>query len=106
MERRPSSNSLRCLFCADLPGGGHCRARERVLDVAGRLFREKGFDGIGIDDLMKGSRADARRFYANFKSKEELMANSANERSRELDQGDEQGEARAFESYCGWLSLH
>jgi AcrR family transcriptional regulator len=36
-------------------GGGHCRARERVLDVAGRLFREKGFDGIDIDDLMKGA---------------------------------------------------
>ena len=27
--------------------------RERVLDVAGRLFREKGVDGIGLDGLMK-----------------------------------------------------
>jgi TetR/AcrR family transcriptional repressor of nem operon len=65
-------------------GGGHCRARERVLDVAGRLFREKGFDGIGIDDLMKGSWADARRFYANFKSKEGLMAKSCERTLAEL----------------------
>jgi TetR/AcrR family transcriptional regulator, transcriptional repressor for nem operon len=31
------------------------RNRKRVLEVAGKLFREKGFDGIGIDDLMKGA---------------------------------------------------
>ena len=27
--------------------------RERIVDVASRLFREKGFDGIGVADLMK-----------------------------------------------------
>ena len=29
--------------------------RERILDVAGTLFREKGFDGIGIADIMKAA---------------------------------------------------
>ena len=48
--------------------------RERVLDVAGRLFREKGFNGIGVDDLMKGAGLTHGGFYANFKSKEELVA--------------------------------
>ena len=47
------------------------RNRERVLDVAGRLFREKGFDGIGDDGLMKGAGLTHGGFYANFKSKEE-----------------------------------
>ena len=27
--------------------------RQRILEVAGRLFREKGFDGIGVDGIMK-----------------------------------------------------
>ena len=52
--------------------------RERVLDVAGRLFRENGFDGIGVDGLMKGAGLTHGGFYANFKSKEELAAKSAN----------------------------
>jgi len=27
--------------------------REKILDVAGALFRERGFDGIGVADIMK-----------------------------------------------------
>jgi TetR/AcrR family transcriptional regulator, transcriptional repressor for nem operon len=45
------------------------RNRKRVLDVAGRLFRENGFDGIGVDGLMKGAGLTHGGFYANFKSK-------------------------------------
>lgn len=48
--------------------------RERVLDVAGRLFRERGFDGIGVADLMKGAGLTHGGFYGQFASKEELMA--------------------------------
>ena len=29
--------------------------REEILDVAGTLFRERGFDGIGVADIMKGA---------------------------------------------------
>ncbi len=29
------------------------RNRERILDAAAQLFRERGFDGIGVADLMK-----------------------------------------------------
>ena len=35
--------------------------RQTVINVASRLFREHGFDGIGLKDLMKGCRADPRR---------------------------------------------
>ena len=28
--------------------------RQTVINVASRLFREHGFDGIGLKDLMKG----------------------------------------------------
>lgn len=50
--------------------------RARILEVAGRLFRQKGFDGIGVDDLMKSAGLTHGGFYANFKCKEDLMAQS------------------------------
>ena len=28
--------------------------RQSVINTASRLFRERGFDGIGLKDLMKG----------------------------------------------------
>ena len=29
--------------------------RDRIIDAAGRLFRERGFDGIGVANLMKAA---------------------------------------------------
>ena len=29
--------------------------REKILAVAGELFREKGFDGIGVPEVMKAA---------------------------------------------------
>ena len=48
--------------------------RERILKVAARLFREKGFDGIGVADLMKSAGLTHGGFYGHFSSKEDLMA--------------------------------
>jgi TetR/AcrR family transcriptional repressor of nem operon len=48
--------------------------RERVLQVASRLFRERGFDGIGVADLMKSAGLTHGGFYGQFGSKEDLMA--------------------------------
>lgn len=48
--------------------------RDRVLDVAARLFRERGFDGIGVADLMKSAGLTHGGFYGQFGSKEALMA--------------------------------
>jgi TetR/AcrR family transcriptional regulator, transcriptional repressor for nem operon len=46
--------------------------RERIVDVAGRLFRENGLDGIGVADLMKGAGMTHGGFYGHFDSKEQL----------------------------------
>lgn len=46
--------------------------RRRIIDVAGRLFRERGFDGIGVADLMKAAGLTHGGFYGHFKSKEDL----------------------------------
>ncbi|MGY3620220.1 TetR/AcrR family transcriptional regulator [Bradyrhizobium sp. USDA 10063] len=46
--------------------------RQTVINVASRLFRERGFDGIGLKDLMKGAGLTQGGFYKQFGSKEEL----------------------------------
>ncbi|SHN17506.1 TetR/AcrR family transcriptional regulator [Roseibium suaedae] len=46
--------------------------RETVINVASRLFREHGFDGIGLKDLMKGAGLTQGAFYKQFASKEDL----------------------------------
>ncbi|ANL49646.1 TetR family transcriptional regulator protein (plasmid) [Rhizobium phaseoli] len=48
--------------------------RETVINVASRLFREHGFDGIGLKDLMKGAGLTQGGFYKQFASKDDLAA--------------------------------
>ncbi|MGK6316452.1 TetR family transcriptional regulator [Neorhizobium sp. DT-125] len=48
--------------------------RETVINVASRLFRERGFDGIGLKDLMKGAGLTQGGFYKQFESKDDLAA--------------------------------
>jgi TetR/AcrR family transcriptional repressor of nem operon len=52
--------------------------RERILDVAGTLFRERGFDGIGVADIMKQAGLTHGGFYGLFKSKDDLAPRSRN----------------------------
>ncbi len=48
--------------------------RERIIQVAARLFRERGFDGIGVAELMNFAGLTHGGFYGHFASKEDLMA--------------------------------
>lgn len=81
--------------------------RERIVETAARLFREKGFDGIGVADLMKGAGLTHGGFYGHFASKEVLLAEAtakALEKSvmkwRQLaDQAPERPVAAIAESY-------
>ena len=51
--------------------------RQTVIDVASRLFRENGFDGIGIKDLMKAAGLTQGAFYKQFASKDDLAAQAS-----------------------------
>jgi TetR/AcrR family transcriptional repressor of nem operon len=51
--------------------------RQTVIDVASRLFRERGFDGIGLKDLMEGAGLTQGAFYKQFASKEDLIAQAS-----------------------------
>ncbi|BAI75598.1 transcriptional regulator (plasmid) [Azospirillum sp. B510] len=48
--------------------------RRRVVEVASALFRERGFNGIGVADLMKEAGLTHGGFYGQFASKEDLAA--------------------------------
>jgi TetR/AcrR family transcriptional repressor of nem operon len=51
--------------------------RERILDAAAQRFRERGFEGIGVADLMKEAGLTHGGFYGHFSSKEDLIAEAS-----------------------------
>jgi TetR/AcrR family transcriptional repressor of nem operon len=60
--------------------------RKRIVETAARMFREKGFDGAGVDAIMKGAGLTHGGFYGHFRSKDDLAAEAvtrALERSAE-----------------------
>lgn len=48
-------------------------ARARILEVASRLFREHGVDGVGLAKVMADAGLTVGTFYTHFKSKEALV---------------------------------
>jgi TetR/AcrR family transcriptional repressor of nem operon len=48
--------------------------RKKILEAASRLFRKKGYDGIGVDAIMNEVGLTAGGFYSHFDSKEALFA--------------------------------
>ena len=48
--------------------------RRTVIDAASRLFREHGFDGVGLTDLMRAAGLTHGGFYKQFSSKDDLVA--------------------------------
>jgi TetR/AcrR family transcriptional repressor of nem operon len=51
--------------------------RQTVIDVASRLFRKHGFDGVGLKDLMEAAGLTQGAFYKQFSSKEDLAAQAS-----------------------------
>jgi TetR/AcrR family transcriptional regulator, transcriptional repressor for nem operon len=49
--------------------------RQRILEVAGRRFKQDGIDGSGVATLMADAGLTNGAFYAHFESKEDLVAN-------------------------------
>jgi TetR/AcrR family transcriptional repressor of nem operon len=48
--------------------------RERIVNTAARLFREHGFDGVGVADIMQSAGLTHGGFYGHFASKDDLAA--------------------------------
>ena len=59
--------------------------RQRVIETAGRLFRERGIDGVGLNDLMQTAGLTRGGFYGQFDSKLDLTV-QAMDRAKEVNQ--------------------
>lgn len=53
--------------------------RARIVEAAGRLFREHGFDSVGVDAIMHAAGLTHGGFYTHFASKEALVAEAASD---------------------------
>lgn len=51
--------------------------RAHIVDTASTLFRERGYDGVGVADLMAAAGFTHGGFYKHFGSKADLMAEAA-----------------------------
>lgn len=51
--------------------------RARIVETASALFRERGYDGVSVADLMAAAGLTHGGFYKHFGSKAELMAEAA-----------------------------
>ncbi len=74
--------------------------RERILDNAAQLFRERGFDGIGLNDLMQAAGLTRGGFYGHFESKDDLAAQATR---RALQANREQWKKQADRSLAAWV---
>jgi TetR/AcrR family transcriptional regulator, transcriptional repressor for nem operon len=50
--------------------------RQRILEAAGRRFKQDGIDGAGVATVMSDAELTNGAFYAHFASKEDLVANA------------------------------
>jgi len=48
--------------------------REHIIEAAGALFREKGFGGISVAEIMQAADLTHGGFYGHFASKDDLVA--------------------------------
>jgi TetR/AcrR family transcriptional repressor of nem operon len=48
--------------------------KRTILEAAGRLFRERGFESVTVNDVMKSAGLTHGGFYGYFQSKDDLIA--------------------------------
>jgi TetR/AcrR family transcriptional regulator, transcriptional repressor for nem operon len=61
--------------------------RQRILEAAGRRFKQDGIDGVGIAALMSDAGLTNGAFYGHFASKEDLVASVLADQLRTQRQG-------------------
>jgi TetR/AcrR family transcriptional repressor of nem operon len=77
--------------------------RQRVVAKASKLFRESGFDGISVNDLMKAAGFTHGGFYNHFESKDALASEALDHAFRQMD-GVREGKPTLDEFITSYLS--
>lgn len=70
--------------------------RRRILEAAGRLFRERGFEAVTVAEIMKAAGLTHGGFYGYFKSKDDLIAQALAQASDGAREADLAGYAAAY----------
>ena len=66
------------------PTREHAREnRNRIVETASRLFREKGIHAVGVDAVMKGAGLTHGGFYGHFRSKDDLTTEAVSHALRQ-----------------------
>ncbi|MFM2372616.1 MAG: hypothetical protein RIS85_2338, partial [Pseudomonadota bacterium] len=73
--------------------------RARILEEAGRLFRDRGFDAVTVADVMKAAGLTHGGFYGHFASKDALIAASVAHTMERQDAGLSDNFARLLDAY-------
>lgn len=71
--------------------------RSRILNEAGRLFREQGFDAVSVAEVMKAAGLTHGGFYGHFRSKDDLIAQAI---------GHAVGSEAATDNLCAWIDTY
>lgn len=66
----------------------------RILEQASLLFRERGFSGVSLSEIMKATGLTHGAFYHHFESKEDLIAKSIEDTSTKALESMREGAAR------------
>ena len=59
------------------------QSRERILKAAARAIRQRGYEGVGVAEVMKDAGLTHGGFYAHFASRDELLAAAAEQAGAE-----------------------
>jgi AcrR family transcriptional regulator len=74
VEADPASERARgAVRCGRPPRGLAGRVEERILDAAGHVFLERGFQGASVDEIAEAASAGKPTIYARFPNKQALF---------------------------------
>jgi len=67
--------------------GQKAQTRQRILEAAGKSFRQGGFGGVGVDGLSKAAGVTSGAFYVHFDSKSAAFRESVVEGVADVERG-------------------
>ena len=74
MEADAGSERARAVVRCGRPPREHAgKVEERILDAAGRVFLERGFQGASVDEIAEAASAGKPTIYARFPGKQALF---------------------------------
>jgi AcrR family transcriptional regulator len=74
MDAGAAAQPARAVRCGRPPRGLAGEVEERILDAAGRVFLERGFQGASVDEIAEVACAGKPTIYAKFPGKQALFA--------------------------------